>query len=149
MVGISIVMAHILAAQEWVHQNQIEVVEGLDFTIWYIKAWALAKISTESMSTKSLSVKSYATVTTTMETTTLSLLQTEINTRFQTKGDKMANWEAFLNYINNFNTESFQKVAKTSRQSCTAWCSMKIKIWHSLLGWGTSCSRLFCWHWIW
>ena len=50
-----------------------------------------------------------------METTTLSLLQTEINNRFQTKGDKMADWEAFLNYINNFNTESFQEVTKNGR----------------------------------
>ena len=68
-----------------------------------------------------------------METTTLSLLQTEINNRFQTKGDKMADWEAFLNYINNFNTESFQEMAKTSRQSYTAYhmrhmICMKIKI---------------------
>ena len=43
-----------------------------------------------------------------METTTLSLLQKEINKRFQLKGEKIADWEAFLNYVNNLNKANFQ-----------------------------------------
>ena len=43
-----------------------------------------------------------------MKTTTLSLLEKEINKRFQSKGEKKADWEAFLDYVNNLNKANFQ-----------------------------------------
>lgn len=43
-----------------------------------------------------------------MKTTTLSLLHKEIKNRFKSKAERIADWEAFLDYMNNFKKADFQ-----------------------------------------
>lgn len=47
-------------------------------------------------------------MTTTRKTTTLSLLHKEINNRFKSKAERIADWEAFLDYMNNLKKADFQ-----------------------------------------
>lgn len=43
-----------------------------------------------------------------MKPTTLSLLHKEISKRFKSKAERIADWEAVLNYMNNLKKADFQ-----------------------------------------